>query len=69
MSSDDIDPVEFGKLIQAVETLTTSVATLTADVDALSAQLTGGKGIVVGLLIAAGGLGAGMSELFKKLLH
>lgn len=58
-----IDPIEFGKLIQSVETLTTSVATLTTEVDALKATLTGGKGIALGLMIAAGGLGAGVSKM------
>lgn len=59
----EIDPIEFGKLVQSVETLTNQVSTLTVQVSTLQSTLSGGKGIVTGLMIAAGGLGAGTAKL------
>jgi len=64
----DIDPVQFGKLLNAVETLEGNVATLTTQVQALNNQITNGKGVALGLMIAAGGLGAGFTKLID-LLH
>lgn len=63
----DIDPVEFGRLANAVETLTKQVAELDNKVDTLNGQITGGKGVVMGLLITAGGLGAGATKLIEKI--
>jgi hypothetical protein len=63
----EINPIEFGKLINAVETLTRQVAELDTKLEALNAQVTGGKGIVMGMLFAAGGLGAGATKLLEKL--
>jgi hypothetical protein len=63
----EINPIEFGKLINAVETLTRQVAELDTKLEALNAQVTGGKGIVMGMLFAAGGLGAGATKLLQKL--
>ena len=64
----DIDPVQFGKLVNAVETLTGQVAGLTKEVDDLKQTLTGGKGVAVGLMIAAGGLGAGVSKFIDHII-
>lgn len=61
----EIDPVEFGKLISSVESLTTAVTMLTSEVDVLKSQLTGGKGVIAGLLLAAGGLGAAGSRILE----
>jgi hypothetical protein len=58
----EINPVEFGKLINAVETLTGQMSDLTREVDDLRQTLTGGKGVAVGLMVAAGGLGAGLTK-------
>ena len=63
----DIDPVQFGKLINAVETLEENVATLSAQVQALNSQLTSGKGVALGLMITAGGLGAGITKIFEAI--
>jgi hypothetical protein len=63
----EINPIEFGKLMNAVETLTRQVAELDTKLEALNAQVTGGKGIVMGMLFAAGGLGAGATKLLEKL--
>lgn len=63
----DIDPVQFGKLINAVETLEENVATLSAQVQALNSQITSGKGVALGLMITAGGLGAGITKIFEAI--
>ena len=65
MNMSEIDPVQFGKLINAVETLEENVATLTAQVQTLNSQITSGKGVALGLMIMAGGLGAGFSKLME----
>jgi hypothetical protein len=65
----DIDPVQFGRLLNAVETLTTQVAELDQKVETLNGQITGGKGVVMGLLITAGGLGAGATKLLEKMFN
>jgi len=64
----EIDPVQFGKLINAVETLEENVKELSAQVQSLNAQITGGKGVVMGLLIAAGGVGAAITKLVENWL-
>lgn len=64
----EIDPIQFGKLINAVETLEGNVATLTKQVQALNDQITSGKGVALGLMITAGGLGAGLTK-FIDYLH
>ena len=63
----DFDPVQFGRLIQSVETLTGELKLMSQKVDDLTHQMTGSKGIIVGLLIAAGGVGATASEAIKHL--
>ncbi len=63
----EINPVEFGKLVGAVQILTIEVAALRLEVKLLQTQLTGGKGILAGLTIAAGGIGAGASHLMEKI--
>ena len=64
----EIDPILYGKLVQSVETLTKTVEAIEDKVDALTAQMQGGRGIVVGLMLAAGGLGAGASKALEHLL-
>ena len=54
----EVDPVEFGKLLQAVDTLTVNVTSLTTQVAELRNTLSGGKGVMMGFMIAAGGVGA-----------
>ena len=63
----DIDPIEFGKLLQAVSNLTRKVDVLTDEVDSLKNTMSGGKGVMIGLMIAAGGLGAGVSHLMDRI--
>lgn len=63
----EIDPVQFGKLLNAVETLESNVESLTAQVQQLNNQITGGKGVAMGLMITAGGLGAGLTKLLEAI--
>ena len=62
-----ISPVEFGKLINAVETLTFEVESLRSEVKTMKEQMTGARGVAVGLMLAAGGVGAGASHLFERM--
>lgn len=63
----DVDPVEFGKLLQSVASLTAKVDGLSLKVDGLETTLTGGKGLVVGLMVAAGSLGAGAKHVLESI--
>jgi hypothetical protein len=63
----EIDPVQFGKLLNAVETLESNVESLTVQVQQLNNQITGGKGVAMGLMITAGGLGAGITKLLEAI--
>lgn len=62
----EIDPVQFGRLLNAVETLTAQVADLDLKVDTLNEQITGGKGVIMGLLVAAGSAGAALTKVVEK---
>lgn len=64
----EVNPVEFGKLLQAVESLTETVRELKIEVDQLKAQLTGGKGLIAGLMVAAGGIGASAKHVLESIL-
>jgi len=64
----EVNPVEFGKLLQAVETLTENVRELKVEVDALKSQLTGGKGLIAGMMVAAGGIGASAKHLLESIV-
>lgn len=63
----DIDPVQFGKLINAVDNLEKCVETLAEQVDILNQQMTSGKGIMLGLSIAAAGIGAGVTKALEHI--
>jgi hypothetical protein len=63
----EIDPIQFGRLLNSVETLTEQVAELDKKVDTLNGQITGGKGVIMGLLITAGGVGAGLTKAIEKI--
>lgn len=55
----EIDPVEFGKLIQAMATLTASVEKLNTEMESMKR----GKFILYGMLIAAAGAGGTISAV------
>jgi len=61
----EIDPIEYGKLIQAVETLTKEVTELRGQIDGLKSSMSKGRGMLFGLLLAAGVSGAGITSLVK----
>lgn len=63
-----VDPVEFGKLLQSVETLTQVCASLEKEMKAVREQLAGGRGVMFGLLIAAGASGAAVTEAIKHFI-
>ena len=62
----EVDGVEIGKLIQAVETLSKEGDTLTCRIRDLESQLNKGKGVLVGIFLVASGLGAAVSAMFGK---
>lgn len=64
----EIDPVQFGKLMSTVETLEENVKELSKEVKSLNSQITGGKGVVAGMLLAAGGVGAAATKLIENWL-
>jgi len=63
----EIDPIEFGKLINAVENLAKEVSSLKDEVDELKGKIHGARGMALGFLFAAGGVGAGAGHLLEKL--
>ena len=65
----EIDPVQFGRLLNAVETLTIQVSDLEVKVDTLNTQITGGKGVIMGLLVAAGSAGAALTKVIEKVFQ
>jgi hypothetical protein len=62
----NIDPIEFGKLTNAVERLEKDVYKLTEIIQKMDNDMTKGKGIVFGMLMFAGGLGAGITKLIEQ---
>jgi hypothetical protein len=65
----EIDQIQFGKLIQSVDTLTVRVGELNTKVESLTDQMSGGKGVVAGLILAAGGIGAGASHVLDRMFR
>ena len=63
----EIDQIEFGKLVQQVSSLVERMDIVTTRVECISQQMTKGKGIFAGMLIAAGGLGAGATHALDRL--
>lgn len=57
--SEEISPVEFGRLLQAMETLTASVEKLNTEME----DMKRGKFILYGMLIAAAGAGGTISAM------
>lgn len=58
--------MEIGKLLQAVETMSSEIAILRRDVGDLTGKINTGKGMFYGALFAAGGVGAGISQLADR---
>ncbi len=62
----DVSPMEFGRFVGIVEVLAVEVASLRLQVKSLQDQMTGGKGVVFGVMLASGGIGAGAAHLLDK---
>jgi len=58
--------VELGKMIQAVDQLSTEVDRLSVRLDQLESQLDKGKGVILGVFLVASGIGAAMSAIIQK---
>lgn len=65
--SNDIDPIQVGKMINAIETLEENVKKLSDDVHMLHEKISSGKGLMIGVLVTAGGLGAGATKILESL--
>jgi len=63
-----MNDMEAGQLIAAVNRLSKDVEKLTERIEDLDGQLNKGKGLVVGVFLAAGGLGAAASSVLAKWL-
>lgn len=62
------DAVQFGKLIQSVETLTDSIDSLKSDIDSLKETRSKGFGILTGICLVAGGIGSVSHIILEKVL-
>ena len=65
----EIDLQEFGRLVGAVERLAKQVDHMSVEIDKITNDLNRGKGVLVGLLVAAGGVGAAAGHLLEKLFR
>ena len=70
----NIDPVQFGRMIGTMEAMTNEVRKLSTDIDTLTNKVqeiedkfTGGRGMLIGLAIASGGMGAGFLKFIESL--
>lgn len=64
--TEELKDIELGKLIKAVETLTAEVSKLRGEVELIQAKLHTGRGLLIGMFLAAGGVGAFISEFMQK---
>ena len=68
MSDDRFDAIQFGRLIESVERLTISVKILSDDIDSLKETRSRGWGILTGITLAAGSVGAVAHSVVDKIL-
>ena len=64
--SSQLTGVELGKMIQAVDQLSTEVDRLSVRLDQFESQLDKGKGVLLGVFLVASGIGAAMSAIIQK---
>lgn len=57
---------ELGRLAQAVETLSNEVTKLRKDVGEIKGAMNRGRGFFFGMMVAAGGVGAGITTTVAK---
>ena len=68
MGDERFDAVQFGRLIESVERLTTSVKTLSDDIESLKDTRSKGWGILTGVALAAGGIGSISHTIAERIL-
>ena len=68
MSDDKLSELDLGRLIQAVETLTSEVTALNTRVRELETQLAKGKGVFSGVVLVSGACGALIAAMLNKWL-
>lgn len=61
------DDFLLGQLTNSVETLAEKVTDLEKEVTSMKAKMNRGAGFAVGLLVASGGVGAGIATFFHNL--
>jgi len=66
---EELDKVQFGRLIESVERLTASVGKLTNDIENINARMNTGKGLAVGLIVASAGIGGSVGAFAHKILE
>ena len=70
-----LDPVQFGEMLATLKSINEAMPTAFSKIDKLNEritelerQLSQGKGVMIGLLIAAGGAGAAVHKMLEHLL-
>ena len=68
MSDDRFDAVQFGRLIESVERLNTSVKLLSDDIESLKDTRSRGYGILAGVSLVAGSVGAFGHTVLERII-
>ena len=63
----DNPDLQLGMLIQSVATLSEEVKALRTEVGDIKSQMSKGKGFALGALLAAGGIGASISQAVQSM--
>ena len=64
-----INQIQFGRLINSVENMATTINALSDDVKSLTEFKNNGKGILIGVALAAGGVGAFIGKVSAWVLR
>lgn len=63
-----LDDFKLGQLTQAIETLTEKVNIMDRRMDDMQAKMNKSTGFAIGILMASGGIGAGVATFFNNLV-